>query len=103
VNVLVVDDSPLMRRITTQLLESDPHIRIVGTAADGIEAIQKVAALRPDVVTLDIEMPRLDGLGALREIMARMPLPVIMLSGLSGAEMVMQALLAVCFDFLCLV
>ena len=99
VNVLVVDDSPLMRRITTQLLESDPHIHIVGTAADGLEAIEKVAALHPDVVTLDIEMPRLDGLGALREIMARMPLPVIMLSALSDAEMVMQALQAGAVEF----
>jgi len=92
VNVLVVDDSLLMRRITAQLLESDPHIHVVGTAADGIEAIEKVAALRPDVVTLDIEMPRLDGLGALREIMAQAPLPVIMLSALSDADTVMQAL-----------
>lgn len=92
VDVLVVDDSPLMQRITTRLLETDPRIRVVATAADGHEAVEKVLALRPDVVTLDIQMPRLDGLEALRQIMERMPTPVVMLSGVEDATAAIRAL-----------
>ena len=92
IDVLVVDDSPLMRRIITRLLESDPRIRVVSTAGDGYEAIEKVEAIRPDVVTLDIEMPRMDGLEALRQIMQRAPTPVVMLSGVKEASAAVQAL-----------
>lgn len=92
IDVLVVDDSPLMQRIITGLLESDPRIRVVATAADGYEAIEKVEAIRPDVVTLDIDMPRMDGLEALRQIMRRAPTPVIMLSGIKEATAAVQAL-----------
>jgi len=92
IDVLVVDDSPLMRRIITSMLESDPRIRVVSTAADGYEAIEKVEALRPDVVTLDIQMPRMDGLEALRQIMRRAPTPVVMLSGVKEATAAVQAL-----------
>ena len=92
IDVLVVDDSPLMRRIITSLLESDPRIRVVSTAADGYEAIEKVEAIRPDVVTLDIEMPRLNGLEALRQIMQRTPTPVVMLSGVKNATAAVRAL-----------
>jgi two-component system, chemotaxis family, protein-glutamate methylesterase/glutaminase len=99
VAVLVVDDSPLMQRIITRLLESDPQIRVMATASDGLEAVEKVAALHPDVVTLDIEMPRLDGLGALRQIMALTPTPVVMLSALGDAETVMAALQLGAVDF----
>ena len=92
IDVLVVDDSALMQRIITSLLESDPLIRVVATAADGYEAIDKVEAVRPDVVTLDIEMPRLDGLQTLQRIMQRAPTPVVMLSGLKDAEVAVRAL-----------
>ena len=99
IDVLVVDDSPLMQRIITHLIESDLRIRVIGTASDGVEAVQKVAALRPDVVTLDIEMPLLDGLGALKAIMERTPTPVIMLSALDEADTVMKALQLGAVDF----
>jgi len=81
-----------MQRIITRLLESDPRIRVVATAADGYEAIEKVEAIRPDVVTLDIEMPRMDGLEALQQIMRRAPTPVVMLSGIKEATAAVQAL-----------
>jgi len=81
-----------MQRIITSLLESDPRIRVVSTAADGQEAIKKVKTLRPDVVTLDIEMPRMNGLRALEQIMQCTPTPVVMLSGVKEAGAAVQAL-----------
>jgi len=78
--VLVVDDSAFMRRLITEIVESRPEFLVVGTARDGAEAIQKVRSLRPDIVTLDIEMPGMDGLAALSQIMTEMPRPVVMLS-----------------------
>jgi len=92
IDILVVDDSPLMQRLITRLLESDPGLRVVDTAADGYEAIAKVESLRPDVVTLDIEMPRMNGLDALRQIMQRTPTPVIMFSGVKDGAAAMRAL-----------
>jgi two-component system chemotaxis response regulator CheB len=92
VDVLVVDDSPLMQRITTRLLETDPHIRVVATAADGYEAVEKVLDLHPDVVTMDIQMPRMNGLEALRQIARKMPTPTIMLSGVEDATAAVRAL-----------
>jgi len=92
VDVLVVDDSPVMQRLVTHLLESDPRIRVVSTASDGQEAIEMVEAIRPDVVTLDIDMPRLDGLAALQQIMQRTPTPVVMLSGVKEAAAAVRAL-----------
>jgi len=92
VDVLVVDDSPLMRRIVTKLLESDPRIRVVGVAADGYQAIEQVRVLRPDVVTMDIDMPNLDGLAALQQIMQQTPMPVVMLSGVKEASAAVRAL-----------
>src|SRR5438105_7816300 len=84
--VLVVDDSACMRKLIAELVESSGIFRVVGTAADGIEALQKIRELKPDIVTLDIEMPRLNGLQALEQIMAEMPLPVVMLSA-AGSEL----------------
>ena len=92
IDVLVVDDSPLMRRIITSLLESDPGICVVATAADGLEAVEKVRAVWPDVVTLDIDMPRMDGLTALRQIMQHTPTPVVMLSGVKEAAAAVRSL-----------
>ncbi len=95
IRALVVDDSAVLRRLIGNVLASDPEIEVVGTAVDGLDAIEKVDLLRPDVVTLDVEMPRLDGLGAVKEISARHPrLPVIMFSTLTekGASATLQAL-----------
>ena len=99
IEVLVVDDSPLMQRLITRLIESDPGIRVIGTASDGVEAVQKTAACHPDVVTLDIEMPHLNGLGALQMIMERTPTPVVMVSAMDEADTVIRALQLGAVDF----
>ncbi|HYS69956.1 MAG TPA: chemotaxis response regulator protein-glutamate methylesterase [Gemmatimonadaceae bacterium] len=93
--VLVVDDSAFMRKLITELVESSGTFHVIGTAADGVEALQRIRALKPDIVTLDIEMPRLNGLQALEQIMAEMPRPVVMLSAAGselGNEMTLRAL-----------
>lgn len=93
--VLVVDDSAFMRKLIAELVESTGTFRVIATAGDGIEALQKIRALKPDIVTLDIEMPRLNGLQALEQIMAEMPRPVVMLSAAGselGNEMTLRAL-----------
>ncbi len=82
VRVLIVDDSAFARRTLTKILEHDPRIEVIGTAWDGIEAIEKIGTLSPDVVTMDINMPNMDGLEALDIIMREMPLPVILVSSL---------------------
>jgi len=94
IKVLIVDDSAFMRKALSIMLRSEPLIKVIGTACDGIEAVEKVVSLKPDVVTLDIEMPRMDGLTALKHIMADNPLPVIMISSLTkeGAQATFEAL-----------
>jgi two-component system chemotaxis response regulator CheB len=93
IRVLVADDSAFMRTALTRMIESDPQLKVVGQAQNGEEALELTAALNPDVITLDIEMPRLDGIGVLRRIMEENPRPVIMVSSLSqeGAEVTLQA------------
>ncbi len=88
IKVLVVDDSSLMRMIISDALSSDEKIEVIGTAKNGMEAIQKIKELEPDVVTLDIEMPVMDGFSCLKEIMKIKYIPVVMLSGLSDEEAV---------------
>src|SRR4030081_3849070 len=102
ISVLVTDDSAFMRTALTRLINSDPGLWVVGTAANGKEASEKVATLDPAVVTLDVDMPGIDGLEALRHIMAQHPRPVIMVSSLTGrgAEITVNALCAGAFDFL---
>ena len=93
--VLVVDDSAFMRKLIAEIVEASGEYRVVGTAADGIEALERIRSLGPDIVTLDIEMPRLDGLQALEQIMKEMPRPVVMLSAAGserGNEMTLRAL-----------
>jgi len=86
INVLVVDDSSLMRRMISEMLNAASNIRVVGTARDGMDAIEKTEKLRPDVVTMDVEMPRMDGLTALCCIMAKTPVPVVMLTAMGKIE-----------------
>jgi two-component system, chemotaxis family, protein-glutamate methylesterase/glutaminase len=101
VRVLVVDDSALMRKLIPNILARDPHIEVVGTAMDGAFALKKIEELRPDVVTLDLEMPRMDGMETLRLIMRRAPLPVILVSTHSkeGAYSTFKALALGAIDF----
>jgi len=101
IRVLVVDDSALMRKLIPTILERDPSIEVVGTAMDGAFALKKIEELHPDVVTLDLEMPRLDGLEALRLIMRRAPMPVIVFSTHSkeGAYSTFKALALGAIDF----
>jgi len=101
VRVLVVDDSALMRKLIPMILERDPDIEVVGTAMDGAFALRKIAELQPDIVTLDLEMPRMDGLETLRMIMRGAPLPVIVFSTHSkeGAYSTFKALALGAIDF----
>jgi len=85
VKVLVVDDSATMRAMIKTVLRSDPSIEIIGEAGDAYEARDLIKKLNPDVITLDIEMPRMSGLEFLEKIMTLRPMPVVMLSGLTRA------------------
>ncbi|MCQ3003086.1 chemotaxis response regulator protein-glutamate methylesterase [Pseudomonas syringae] len=102
VKVLVVDDSGFFRRRVTEILSSDPNIKVVGTASNGKEAIDLVLSLKPDVITMDYEMPMMDGITAVRQIMQRSPTPVLMFSSLTheGARVTLDALDAGAVDFL---
>ncbi len=94
IRVLIVDDSPFMRRAISSLLEGEDDIKVAGTAKDGQDAIRQIQDIKPDIVTMDIEMPVMDGLAALKIIMEKFPLPVIMLSSLTeeGAKETLDAL-----------
>lgn len=102
VRVLVVDDSAVMRQLISSLLSEDPEIEVVGTAADPFIARERIKALNPDVVTLDVEMPNMDGVTFLRKIMTLRPMPVIMVSTLTqaGAEITLEALEIGAVDFI---
>lgn len=92
--VLVVDDSVFARKVISDIIASGPELSVVGTAKDGLDALRKVEELRPDVVTLDIEMPKLDGIETLKQLMSSRPTPVVMVSSLTtqGAKESMMAL-----------
>jgi len=101
IRVLVVDDSALMRKLIPQMLEDDPQIEVVGTAMDGNFCLKKIEELHPDVVTLDLQMPGMNGIETLKEIMRRSPLPVVVVSALSteGASVTFKALGLGAVDF----
>ncbi len=100
--VLVVDDSGFFRRRVKEILEEDPLLTVIGDAANGQEAIDKAAELKPDVITMDIEMPIMDGIKATRHIMQHNPVPIVMFSSLTteGAKATLDALDAGALDFL---
>ncbi|UUQ63904.1 chemotaxis response regulator protein-glutamate methylesterase [Pseudomonas fuscovaginae UPB0736] len=102
VKVLVVDDSGFFRRRVSEILSADTSIKVVGTATNGKEAIDQALALKPDVITMDYEMPMMDGITAVRHIMQRCPTPVLMFSSLTheGARVTLDALDAGAVDFL---
>ncbi|MCK0163853.1 chemotaxis response regulator protein-glutamate methylesterase [Marinobacter sp. S6332] len=102
VSVLVVDDSGFFRKRLTEILTSSGQIRVVGVAANGREGVDLAASLRPDVITMDYEMPIMDGISAVREIMQKHPTPVLMFSSLTyeGARITLDALEAGAVDFL---
>lgn len=101
IRVLVVDDSAMVRSILSKGLELDPNIEVVGSAADPYFARDKILELRPDVLTLDVEMPKMDGVEFLRRLMPQYPLPIVMVSSLTerGKEITVQALEAGAVDF----
>jgi len=102
IKVLIVDDSALIRKILSEILNADPNIMVIGTAEDPYDAREKIKKLRPDVITLDIEMPKMDGLTFLEKLMRLRPMPVVMVSTLTekGSEATMKALTLGAVDFL---
>lgn len=102
IKVLIVDDSSFFRRRISEFLSSDPNIEVVGQAVDGLDAIEKTKELNPDVITMDIEMPRLDGISAVKKIRETKSTPILMFSSLTmeGAKATFEALDAGASDFL---
>src|SRR5471032_2260657 len=102
IRVLVVDDSAVVRKLVSDALKADPGIEVVGTAIDPYAARDKIKEFNPDVITLDLEMPRMDGLTFLKILMAQRPLPVIIMSSLtqSGSDTALEALRLGAFDVL---
>ncbi|MDX1411356.1 MAG: response regulator, partial [Nitrospirales bacterium] len=101
IRVLIVDDSALIRNIMAEILSQDPAIEVVGTAPDPYVAREKIKIHAPDVLTLDVEMPKMDGLTFLQKLMAARPMPVVMVSSLTerGAATTLQALESGAVDF----
>ncbi|MBT3348623.1 MAG: chemotaxis response regulator protein-glutamate methylesterase [Thiotrichales bacterium] len=101
IKVLIIDDSALIRKMLSEILNSDPNIEVIGSAADPYIARDKIKKLKPDLITLDVEMPKMDGITFLRNLMRLHPLPVLMVSSLTekGAEVTLDALEAGAVDF----
>ena len=102
IRVLIIDDSLLIRKVLTEILNSSPDIEVVGAAEDPLIAREMIKQLNPDVLTLDIEMPRMDGITFLRNLMRLRPMPVVMISALteSNAEVTLTALELGAVDFI---
>ncbi len=100
IRALIVDDALFMRKAITEILETDDRLEVVGTARDGLDGLDKIRELKPDVITLDIDMPRMDGLAAIRHIMIESPVPVVVLSSLfSDGAVTFEALRLGVVDF----
>ncbi len=84
IRVLVIDDSAYSRQVIARILDSSPLVEVVGTAGDGEEALRKTFDLAPDLITLDLEMPKMDGFTFLRIVMSKRPTPVMVISGRAG-------------------
>jgi two-component system chemotaxis response regulator CheB len=101
IKALIVDDALFMRKAIMEILETDPDVQIVGTAKDGLDGLRKIKELKPDVVTMDIDMPKMDGLAAIRHIMIESPAPVVVLSSLfSDGAVTFEALRLGVVDFI---
>ncbi|OQX03164.1 MAG: hypothetical protein BWK80_56240 [Desulfobacteraceae bacterium IS3] len=101
IKVLVVDDTAFMRKAVSQILSTDPDVEVADSAKDGADAVQKVKALRPDVITLDIDMPVMDGLRAVRHLMIESPVPIVVLSSLiNDGFVIFEALRLGVMDFI---
>ena len=102
IKVVIVDDSAFMRKALTMMLESDPEIKVVATARNGRDGIERIQQYQPDLVTLDLEMQGMDGLTALRIIMKEIPLPVLIVSSLTteGSQATIDALNLGAVDFI---
>lgn len=100
--VLIVDDSSFMRMAIRGILTKEPSLEVIGTASDGVEGVEKAIALKPDLITMDVEMPRMDGISALKQIMAKSPTKVLMVSTLTneGAKATFEALDAGALDYI---
>ncbi len=101
--VLIVDDSAFMRKIISDILNQDAHLTVVGTAKNGLDAIKKTQTLHPDVITMDVEMPEMNGIDAVKHIMKDYPTPIVMVSALTsqGAKITIDSLHAGAIDFIC--
>ena len=101
IKVLIIDDSALIRKLLTEIINSDPALEVIGTASDPYMARDKIKTLNPDVLTLDVEMPKMDGITFLRNLMRLRPMPVVMISSLTehGADVTLDALSLGAFDF----
>src|SRR6201992_714365 len=101
IKVLIVDDSALVRSLLTDILRADPGIEVVGVASDAHIAREKIKALNPDVLTLDVEMPKMDGITFLKNLMRLRPMPVVMISTLTerGADVTLDALALGAVDY----
>src|SRR5918997_985776 len=101
IKVLIVDDSALVRKLLSEMLGRDREIQVVGAAADPYAAREKIKQLNPDVITLDVEMPRMDGITFLENLMRLRPMPVVMVSSLTqrGADITLRALELGAVDF----
>ena len=100
IRVLVIDDSAFSRQAITRMLETSPLVKVVGVARDGEEALRKAFELEPDLITLDLEMPRMDGFTFLRLVMSKRPTPVMVISGRAGEDDVFKALELGAVDFI---
>jgi len=102
IKVLIIDDSALVRQVLTSVLNTSKNIEVVGAARDPIDAREKIKLLNPDVLTLDIEMPKMDGVTFLKNLMRLRPMPVVMISTLTekGAEITLEALEVGAVDFI---